>query len=369
MIFPPNDQSRSVTPQPSKILMLLILCTLSAGASGQVHLQEYLVSPIGGFFGGIDANGDGVLSADDDEFVEIANLSSTLWDISSWTISDAAGVRHSFASPTLLPPGAAIVIFGGGNLTWFNNQGAAIAVTASSGGLDLSDAGDTITIKDASGFVMQTQTYVSGGSAWAISESVTRAPESMFGTFTPHSQAPPSLYLHSAGHQNNAIPYLTATLPPFSPLYPGNGSDIGIDVRVNGLVPFSNDGVFPVTTGDLISMRYFSPAGGMTNAPFLAAFEVIASSVVLPQVTLPGDAAGSVWLSPAIAVVILNGLGTQNRPFSPTLAPGGLTLGPFTLPPYMAANNISIVLQAYTQDAGLNAVNLGTSTAYRLMVQ
>ena len=352
-----------------KLQLPLLLCLLTAGTFGQVHLQEYLTNPVGGFFGGIDANGDGSLNGDDDEFIEIANLSSAQVDISGWTLSDAVGVRHSFATPTLLPSGAAIVVFGGGNLTWFNNQQHGLAVVASSGGLSLSDAGDTLTLTDGNGTIMQSQSYVSGGPYSAAGESITRTPEGLFGSFMPHSQALPMLYLHSAGKQNNATPYLPPMLPPFTALYRGNGGDIGIDVRVNGLTPSSQDGVFGVTIGDLISMRYFSPAGTLVNAPFLAAFEVIASSVVLPPVTLPGDPIASVWLSPAIAVVILDGFSHPGQPFSPTLIAGGLTLGPFNLPAFMAGGNTSIVIQAYSLEPGINAVNLGTSIGYRMLVQ
>lgn len=349
--------------------LLLSFVLLLGTSKGQVHLQEYLINPVGGFFGGIDANGDGVVVGTEDEFVEVANLSSSTIDISGWTLADAAATRHTFASQTLLPPGSAIIVFGGGNLTWFNNQGHGLALTASTGSLDLSDAGDTIVLSDASGTVVQSQTYVSGGPHAAAGESVTRSPEGLFGTFMPHSTAPPGLLLHSAGKRNNGTNYLSPTLPPLVPLYPGNGSDVDIDIRVNGLVPFSTDGTFPVTTADQISMRFFSPMGSLVNASFLAAFEVIATSVTLPPVTLPGDPLAAVWLSPAIASVILNGLSNPNAPFSPKLIYGGFVLGPFGLPPHMAGAGTSIVLQTYTSDAGINAVNLGTSTAYRLIVQ
>ncbi|HYO73104.1 MAG TPA: lamin tail domain-containing protein, partial [Archangium sp.] len=46
------------------------------------------------------------------EFVELFNSGGTTADLSGWTVSDSAGVRHTFASGTTLAPGKALAVFG-----------------------------------------------------------------------------------------------------------------------------------------------------------------------------------------------------------------------------------------------------------------
>ncbi|MEZ6061149.1 MAG: lamin tail domain-containing protein [Planctomycetaceae bacterium] len=57
------------------------------------------------------------------------NNGSTAIDIGGWTISDAVAVRHTFASPTVVNAGQAVVVFGGGTPT--GGFGGAIVTTAS----------------------------------------------------------------------------------------------------------------------------------------------------------------------------------------------------------------------------------------------
>ncbi|MDA8744251.1 lamin tail domain-containing protein [Rubripirellula amarantea] len=92
-----------------------------------------------------DANGDGTFSATQDEFVEVFNTGTSAIDISGWTLSDAAGVKHVFLPGTTLAAGQAIVVFGGGTLGTYGNS---LAQTASTGGLGLSNDGDSVTLFD-----------------------------------------------------------------------------------------------------------------------------------------------------------------------------------------------------------------------------
>lgn len=102
-----------------------------------------------------DVNGDG--NADfGDEFVEIVNVSPSTVDLSFYAIRengfDGRGDVHVFPEGTLLAPGAAIVVFSGGNVVQGTNSsafGTAEIQLASSGGLFLSDTGDTIQLVDA----------------------------------------------------------------------------------------------------------------------------------------------------------------------------------------------------------------------------
>ena len=90
------------------------------------------------------------------EVIELVNIGTGPADLSGWTLSDAVSVRHVFAAGTTLQPGKAIVVFGApsgipGGLT--------NAVAASTGQLNLSNSGDTVTMKDASSATKDSVTY------------------------------------------------------------------------------------------------------------------------------------------------------------------------------------------------------------------
>ena len=61
-----------------------------------------------------DANGDGVVSSTQDEFVELVNVSGSSLDISGWTLSDASGVRHTFPPGSVVCEEGVMVVFAGG---------------------------------------------------------------------------------------------------------------------------------------------------------------------------------------------------------------------------------------------------------------
>lgn len=123
-----------------------------------------------------DANGDGTVSVTQDEFVELANTTWEEVDLSGWTLSDAVGVRHVFASGTVVPPREAVVVFGGGSPTGaFGNAGAGgLVFTASTGTLGLNNTGDTVTLANGSAVVVQSVVY---GSAGGNDQSLTRSPD------------------------------------------------------------------------------------------------------------------------------------------------------------------------------------------------
>lgn len=123
-----------------------------------------------------DANGDGTVSSTQDEFVELANTTWEEVDISGWTLSDAIGVRHVFASGTVVPPREAVVVFSGGAPTGaFGNAGAGgLVFTTSTGTLGLNNTGDTLTLADDTAATVQTVVY---GSAGGNDQSLTRSPD------------------------------------------------------------------------------------------------------------------------------------------------------------------------------------------------
>jgi hypothetical protein len=63
-------------------------------------INEYLADPPSGTAG--DANGDGVTSATQDEFIELVNAASAPLNIGGFSVGDALQTRFTF------PPGASI---------------------------------------------------------------------------------------------------------------------------------------------------------------------------------------------------------------------------------------------------------------------
>ena len=71
------------------------------------------------------------------------NVSSHTLDLEGLVIRDSTEARHTFPAATL-NPGCAAVVFGGGSPSAVAGE---IVETASSGKLDLSDGGDTVTVR------------------------------------------------------------------------------------------------------------------------------------------------------------------------------------------------------------------------------
>ena len=114
-------------------------------------INEVLYDPPSGNAG--DANGDGTREAQEDEFIEFVNLGGTL-DISGYTVHDDTQERHVFPEGTVIPSGGVLVLFGGGNPT--GAFGNAIVQTATSGLLNMNNAGDFVTLYNNAGEVVLT---------------------------------------------------------------------------------------------------------------------------------------------------------------------------------------------------------------------
>ncbi|RKH22511.1 endonuclease [Corallococcus praedator] len=121
------------------------ITTGGSGGTGQVFINEVLLNEAGS-----DVNG---------EFVELVNTGTAAVDLSGYTLSDSASVRHTFASGTTVAAGKAVVVFGGASGIPAGTVGA---VAASTGTLGLSNSGDTVTLKSASGTTVDSATFASG---------------------------------------------------------------------------------------------------------------------------------------------------------------------------------------------------------------
>jgi endonuclease/exonuclease/phosphatase family metal-dependent hydrolase len=144
--------------------------TVSGGGTGKVFMNEIMANEPGS-----DAAG---------EFVELVNTGTASVDLSGFTLSDSAGVRHTFAPGTLLAAGKALVVFGGAIAI---PTGLSGAVAASTGALSLTNGGDSVILKDASGVTVDSFTY---GSALSSTDGVSmnRSPDaSSTGSFLLHT--------------------------------------------------------------------------------------------------------------------------------------------------------------------------------------
>ncbi|HEX8189903.1 MAG TPA: lamin tail domain-containing protein, partial [Pyrinomonadaceae bacterium] len=159
-------------------------------------INEVLADPPDGIAG--DANHDGVRVGPEEEFVELVNGSTDALDLSGWTVrtrplnGSTESVRHTFAQGSLLPPGEALALFGGGTPDpddpFF---GGALVSQAGTGSLSLSNAGLTLVVRDAAGNLVTRFSYGAAGDGFggdAVNESVTRSPD-VEGAYTRHTSA------------------------------------------------------------------------------------------------------------------------------------------------------------------------------------
>lgn len=158
----------------------------------QVIINEVLYDPPGGDAG--DANGDGVRDPLEDEFMEFINLSSQELDMSGFKIYDAEALdadepRHVFPDGSIVPPGKAMVVFGGGMPT--GGFGGSVVQTASGGQLNMNNAGDFMTVTDSEGIVLVT--FDIEPLSNNPDESYTRNPD-ITGEFEQHAANTPLLF-------------------------------------------------------------------------------------------------------------------------------------------------------------------------------
>jgi len=136
-----------------------------------------------------DANGDGDRDANDDEFVEFVNSSEDSLDISGYKLFDADRLaintpNHEFPTNTVLSPGQAVVVFGGG--TPNGSFGDALIFTSSNQVLNLTNSGDVLTVKnsnDSTIFIFDITSLSNNPN-----ESYTRFPD-LHGEYVQHNSA------------------------------------------------------------------------------------------------------------------------------------------------------------------------------------
>ena len=142
-------------------------------------INEVLYDPETGDAG--DANGDGTRDANGDEFIEFFNSGPEM-DMSGYSLSDASQIRHVFPAGTVVPLNGVLVLFGSGSPT--GNFGGAVVQTASTGSINMNNAGDFVTLQDTSGTIVLT--FDVEPLSNNPNESYTRNPD-LTGDFVQHS--------------------------------------------------------------------------------------------------------------------------------------------------------------------------------------
>ena len=142
-------------------------------------INEVLYDPESGDLG--DASGDGTRGANGDEFIEFFNSGPEM-DVSGYSLSDASQVRHVFPAGTVVPLNGVLVLFGSGSPT--GDFGGAVVQTASTGSINMNNAGDFVTLQDASGTIVLT--FDVEPLSNNPNESYTRNPD-LTGEFVQHS--------------------------------------------------------------------------------------------------------------------------------------------------------------------------------------
>ena len=133
-------------------------------------LNEIHADPATGIEG--DANNDDQRNAREDEFLEFINTDIEVINISGYKVFDSSMLRHEIPEGTILEPNQAYVLFGGGEPT--GSFGNAIVQVASTGGLNLLNTGDKITLRDTANTVVYSYQYRSEA---AHNQSITRFPD------------------------------------------------------------------------------------------------------------------------------------------------------------------------------------------------
>lgn len=212
-----------------------------------------------------DANGDGNISNNEDEFIEVYNTSGADLNISGWILTDNQSDRHIFPYGTIIPANETIVIFGGGNPIRIPG----LVQIASSGRLSLNNGGDVVKIKNDLGNVIINEVY---GSDASKNQSIARSAD-ITGAFIKHSTITSNPVLFSPGRNNSNNDSFSSTIK-------------WIGITDNDWNKTTNwlDGLLPSVTSDIII-----PAG-LTNYPTITSALTINSILLNSGATLIANA-------------------------------------------------------------------------------
>ena len=187
-----------------------LLGSLASAQYDGLVINEILANPRNATGVQLDSNQDGLHNVFDDEFVELLNTSPNPIDLSGLWLTDAnTNLRRHVFSPTLLPPGGSIVVFGGGSLLDFPHPPAQ---TATGGGLSLNNDAETLCLFSPLTSLVHQVSYQLTASHDAI--SLARDPDGT-GSFTNHFLATTNGARMSPGSRIHGSAFLTNQPPVF----------------------------------------------------------------------------------------------------------------------------------------------------------
>lgn len=251
-------------------LLFVLVLFINKNSSAQLIINEVLYDPSNIGLAG-DANGDGVYNQTQDEFIEFFNNSTTPINLSGYKIFDGTALRsntprHIIPNGTILQPKKALVVFGG--VTPTGSFGGSIVQTATTSDLNLTNAGDTITVRDSS----NNQVLWLDIEPWSNNpdESYTRNPD-ITGVFVQHSSIAGNTRKFSPGTDidgmafNNSINRIV-TFKVDMNQYNSNYTKVSIAGNFNNwcnsctpMLDANNDGLWEVTlqlSRDTIEYKY-----------------------------------------------------------------------------------------------------------------
>lgn len=167
------------------LFLFLLTCLLGANVHAQLIINEVLYDPSNIGLQG-DANGDGVYSQTQDEFIEFVNIGTSSLNLSGYQIWDdtvVGSMVYVIPNGTIIQPGGALVVFGGGTPVGLFGGATVLADTGVSG-LSLANQGEKIAIRDNSGKTILT--FDSDALSNNPDESYTRNPD-LTGGFVQHA--------------------------------------------------------------------------------------------------------------------------------------------------------------------------------------
>lgn len=155
----------------------------------QLIINEIIAAPT------LDTNNDGIFKSDQDEFIEIVNISDTTLDVSDLLISDNTRVRHTLPPNTVLQKLEPIIIFGGGSITNFSTP--IKSQIADNGSLGINNSGqEQITISTSDGLIIDQVTF---DNANLQGVSLNRIGDLSFTSFIAHDKLLKSIGKYSPG--------------------------------------------------------------------------------------------------------------------------------------------------------------------------
>jgi hypothetical protein len=167
------------------ILILFLSLFFGITAQGQLIINEVLYDPSNNLLDG-DANGDGIYSQTQDEFIELVNIGTSALNVSGYQIWDDTLIGtavYTIPNGTIIPPQGALIIFGGGTPIGLFG-GAIVLVDNDSTGLSFANSGEKIAIKNNTGTTILT--FDSDALSNNPNESYTRNPD-LTGSFVQHA--------------------------------------------------------------------------------------------------------------------------------------------------------------------------------------